>query len=92
MGLGLGTEFAILPYFISRYFGVVHYGAISGTVYGVILLIQGLSPYLMGLSFDSRGSYGPAVTVIGFGLAFSALLILRLPRFPALRVIPVSGP
>jgi MFS family permease len=86
MGLGLGTEFAILPYFVSRYFGVAHYGVISGTVYGVVLLVQGLSPYLMGLAFDAQGTYGSAVTVIGFGLAFSALLILLLPRFPALRV------
>ncbi|MEQ8514696.1 MAG: MFS transporter, partial [Chromatocurvus sp.] len=86
MGLGLGTEFAILPYFVSRYFGVAHYGVISGTLYGVVLLLQGLSPYLMGLAYDTQGSYGPAVPVIVVGLAFSALLILRLPRFPALRL------
>src|ERR1700693_4496484 len=33
MGLGLGTEYGVLPYFLSRYFGLRHYGAISGAVY-----------------------------------------------------------
>lgn len=87
MGLGLGTEFGILPYFVSRYFGVRHYGVISGTIYGLVLLLQGLAPYLMDVAYDARGSYGPAVGVIGVGLTLSALLFLRLPRFPALRPV-----
>ena len=88
MGLGLGTEYGILPYFLSRYFGVRHYGAISGTVYAVILLLQGLAPFLMDLVFDARGSYQLAVIAIAGGLIAGALLILRLPGFPPL--IPLA--
>ncbi len=77
MGLGLGTEYGVLPYFLSRYFGVRHYGAISGTIYAVIVLAQGLTPFLMDLSFDRTGS----IVVIGSGLIASALLILRLRPF-----------
>lgn len=83
MGLGLGTEYGVLPYFLSRYFGVRHYGAISGTVYGVIVLTQGITPFLMDLVFDRRGSYDAAIVAIGAGLAIGALLILRLPAFGA---------
>lgn len=83
MGLGLGTEYGVLPYFLSRYFGVRHYGAISGTVYGVIVLIQGVTPFLMDLVFDLTGSYHAAIVAICAGLACGAVLILRLPRFDA---------
>ncbi|MGQ0429536.1 MAG: MFS transporter [Gammaproteobacteria bacterium] len=81
MGLDLGTEYGVLPYFLSRYFGVRHYGAISGVAYGVIVLTQGITPFLMDLSFDLRGSYGAAIVAICAGLLIGALLILRLPRF-----------
>jgi MFS family permease len=81
MGLGLGTEYGVLPYFLSRYFGVRHYGAISGAVYGVIVLLQGFTPFLMDLVFDRTGSYRPAIIAIGAGLLAGAVLVLRLPRF-----------
>lgn len=83
MGLGLGTEYGVLPYFLSRYFGVRHYGAISGMIYAVIVLAQGLTPFLMDLSFDRSGSYHSSIMVIGAGLIVSALLILRLRPFAA---------
>jgi MFS family permease len=81
MGLGLGTEYGVLPYFLSRYFGVRHYGSISGAIYGVIVLLQGFTPFLMDLVFDRTGSYRPAIFTIGAGLLAGAILILRLPRF-----------
>jgi MFS family permease len=81
MGLGLGTEYGVLPYFLSRYYGLRHYGAISGAVYGIIVLIQGATPFLMDLVFDVSGSYRDAIVAIGVGLACGAVLILRLPRF-----------
>src|SRR5258706_8967983 len=83
MGLGLGTEYGVLPYFLSRYFGVRHYGAISGTIYAVIVLAQRLTPFLMHLSFDRTGSDRPSLVVIRAGLIASALLILRLQPFSA---------
>ena len=81
MGLGLGTEYGVLPYFLSRYFGVRHYGSISGAIFGVIVLIQGLTPFLMDLVFDATGSYHAAIVTIGAGLVAGAALILRLPPF-----------
>ena len=89
MGLGLGTEYGVLPYFLSRYFGVRHYGAISGVTYGVIVLTQGITPFLMDLVFDLNGSYDAAILVIGAGLLGGALLILRLLPFD---VVARGGP
>ena len=83
MGLGLGTEYGVLPYFLSRYFGTRHYGAISGSMYGVIVLAQGLTPFLMDLVFDITGTYDPAIIVICIGLVLGAILITRLVPFHA---------
>ncbi len=81
MGLGLGTEYGILPYFLSRYFGVRHYGAISGLTYGVIVLTQGITPFLMDLNFDFAGNYDLSVVVIGLALLAGAAIVLRLRPF-----------
>ena len=92
MGLGLGTEYGVLPYFLSRYFGVRHYGAISGTVYGVIVLTQGITPFLMDLNFDMTGSYRISVLVICVAMLLGAFLMTRLQPFEANRSlqVPVS--
>ena len=81
MGLGLGTEYGVLPYFLSRYFGTRHYGAISGSMYGVIVLTQGLTPFLMDLIFDVTGNYDIAIIAICVGLVLGAILITRLLPF-----------
>ena len=81
MGLGLGTEYGVLPYFLSRYFGVRHYGAISGAIYGVIILTQGITPFLMDLDFDINGNYRTAVVVICFAMLAGAFLLTRLEPF-----------
>lgn len=82
MGLGLGTEYGVLPYFLSRYFGVRHYGAISGFVYGVIILTQGITPFLMDVNYDLLGDYGIAVIVVSTAMVIGALILTRLPAFP----------
>ena len=81
MGLGLGTEYGVLPYFLSRYFGTRHYGAISGSMYGVIVLTQGLTPFLMDLVFDVTGTYDIAIIAICVGLVLGAILVTRLLPF-----------
>lgn len=79
MGIGLGTEYGVLPYFLSRYFGVRHYGAISGMVYGVVVLTQGVTPFLMDLNYDIDGNYRIAVIVVSIAMLIGAFLMTRLP-------------
>lgn len=78
MGLGLGTEYGVMPYLLSRYFGVAHYGAISGTAYGAIALVQGVTPFLMDVDYDLNGSYAIAVAVIVIAMVIGAVLLTRL--------------
>jgi len=81
MGIGLGTQFSTLPFFVSRYFGLKSYGAIIGIVYSVVMLAQGLTPGLMDMVFDRTRSYQLAVQAIQIALIAGGLLLLLLPAY-----------
>ncbi len=83
MGIGLGTEYGVLPYFISRYFGLKAYGAISGVMYATVTLVLGTTPMLMDLVFDVTGTYRIAMGAIALGLVGGAVLLARLQPFAA---------
>ncbi|MBI1262571.1 MAG: MFS transporter [Rhizobiales bacterium] len=85
MGIGLGTEYGVLPYFTSRYFGLKAYGVILGTIYGTIVLTLGFTPFLMDTVFDVTGSYDLAVIAIGIALMIGAILLWTLPPYNGLR-------
>ena len=80
LGIGLGAEYAALPYFISRYFGLRHNGTISGAVYAVVILMQGITPPLMDVSFDARQTYDFATLAVVAALTLGMLLFAFLPR------------
>ena len=69
-GLGLGAEGDLIPYFISRYFGLKSFGTIYGFMIGIFSLGNGLGPFLMGVSFDKTGSYVTAA------MGFEVLLLI----------------
>lgn len=69
-GLGLGAEGDLIPYFISRYFGLKSFGTIYGFMIGIFSLGNGVGPFLMGLSFDGTHSYVTAQ------LGFEILLLV----------------
>ena len=81
MGLGMGTEFGLLPFCLSRYFGLKAYGKISGLAYGVIALTNGFFPVLMDVAFDHSGSYALAINVVLFVMVLGTLVIAFLPGF-----------
>ena len=85
MGVGLGAEFGLLPYGISRYFGLRHYGTISGVMYGVVAITNGCMPVLMDLAYDTWGNYDAGLRVAALSMIVGALLISVLPKFMPLR-------
>ncbi len=88
LGVGLGAEFGALPYFVSRYFGLAAFGTISGLMYSVVILSQGVTPVLMDAVFDATGAYRLAIYGVCTLLLLSAALLLLLPR---LRVLTAAG-
>ena len=81
MGLGLGAEFGLLPYGISRYFGLKFYGIISGVMYGVVAITNGFMPVLMDVVYDLNGNYELGLIAAAVGMLLGAGLILNLPEF-----------
>lgn len=81
MGIGLGTEFGALPFFIARYFGLRAYGAVSGVMYAVVMFMQGLTPVLMDAVFDAQGRYDAALYAVVAALIGGAALLLALKPY-----------
>jgi MFS family permease len=67
VGFGQGAEFDILPYALSRYFGLRALGEIYGYAFAAITLGAALGPFVMGVSFDATGSY--SLALISFAVA-----------------------
>jgi MFS family permease len=83
MGIGMGTEFGALPYFISRYFGLKRFGVIAGVMYSAVIIAQGVTPYLMDLDFDRHRTYLASMHVIDAALVLGAAMIACLPAYRA---------
>lgn len=81
MGVGLGAEFGLLPYGISRYFGLRHYGAISGVMYGIVAMTNGCMPVLTDIAYDMWGNYDAALRVAALSMVIGALFVSGLPKF-----------
>ena len=76
IGVGAGVEYTVMPYLLSRYFGLKEFGAISGIAYAGTLLFGALAPLYLNGMFDLVGRYDAAVyTIIGI-LIYSSAAIL----------------
>jgi MFS family permease len=78
IGLGQGAEFDILPYAISRYFGLQAFGEICGYSFAAVSLGGALGPLVMGVSFEATGSYSLALLSFAVASFTAAGLMLGL--------------
>lgn len=88
IGLGIGTDYGAIPYLVGRYFGLRAYGAICGMIFGINVIVLGISPFLTDLVYDRTGSYHLALLAIAACLVLCAGLCLTLPRYGQGRRIP----
>jgi MFS family permease len=87
MGIGMGTEYGVLPFFISRYFGLRRFGVIAGLMYSAVIVAQGVTPVLMDLDFDHHHTYLFSLHVIECLLVAGAAVIACLPRYAATQAL-----
>jgi len=76
IGFGAGVDYCVLPYLLSRYFGLRELGAISGIAYAGTLLFGALAPLFLNAVFDLSGRYDMAVYAIAGVLLYSSAAIL----------------
>lgn len=76
-GLNMGGYGTLVPLIIQEYFGLRHYGSISGLMSMATVVPYTLGPLMAGASFDLWGSYSPAFLAVTalFGLGILSLLL-----------------
>ena len=80
-GIGIGAEFDIIPYLITRYFGIKNFGAIYGIQIVTFSLGTGMGPVVMGFGYDKYGSYDPTLVFAIGALVLGSLLLTRLRKY-----------
>jgi nitrate/nitrite transporter NarK len=90
VGLGLGAELDVMPYAVSRYFGLGAFGEIYGYTFAAFNLGGVVGPLLMGAGFDATGSYNLVLATFGVAALTAAGLMTRLG--PYQRWEPAAAP
>jgi MFS family permease len=69
-----------------RYFGRVHLGQIRSSIWTATVASCSVGPFLMGLSIDMLGGYGPSLALFAALLSVASLLgfFATAPSFPAI--------
>lgn len=82
LGLSLGAELDAVAFLASRHFGLRNFGALFGTISGLLALATGLGPLFVSLVYDHTKSYD--MVLIGYvPLALiAAALFASLGRYP----------
>ncbi|MEP7243711.1 MAG: MFS transporter [Gammaproteobacteria bacterium] len=81
IGLGSGSEYGLLPYFLTRLFGLRSFGQLYGIIYAASAVSYGLGPYVMGWTFDNLHSYQLAFIAFELALALGLALLFGLRRY-----------
>jgi MFS family permease len=88
LGLGNGAEADIMAYQMSRYFGLRAFAEIYSYVLAAYTLGGVVGPLLMGISFDSTGSYRLSLGVFLAAILASAGLMLCLGPYRSWKQAP----
>jgi len=80
-GFSVGGYVAFNQVIWAAYYGRGHLGAITGFAWPARALVNGAGPFLMALSFDHFGGYGPAMglVVVCWVLCAATLLVCKPP-------------
>jgi len=81
MGFGVGAEADVMPYLVSRYFGLRALGELFGYIFSAYTLGVAVGPVLMGAGFDSTGSYRTPLAILAIALIAATAATLTLPRY-----------
>ena len=82
LGFAAGAESDLIAYLAGRYFGMLHYGKIYGSLYMPFGIASALSSILYAYVRDVTGSYDAILIVAFFGFIIGGALLLLLGRYP----------
>jgi len=82
IGLGMGAEADVMPYLVSRYFGLRSFSEIYGYTFTAYAFAAALGPLIMGWSYDQLHSYTIALAGLAVIMFTGAAVLATLPRYP----------
>ena len=85
LGLAIGAESDVMPFLVSRYFGMRAMAEVFGCVFGAYTLGNATGRYMFGAAFDATGSYRTplAYAFVVLAIAIAATLALgKYRKFP----------
>jgi MFS family permease len=91
VGFGVGAEIDVLAFLSARYFGLLNYGALWGTIVGLIGLGTGTGPLIASLIFDYTESYDLLFYSLVPCLLIVGLLLISLPGKPEFLPLDQAG-
>jgi len=82
LGLAIGAEADVMPFLISRYFGMRSMAELYGCVFGAYTLGNAAGRYLMAVGFDTTGSYQIPLACGFAALVLAVIATLLLGKYP----------
>ncbi len=81
LGAAAGVEYDLMAYLVSRYFGLLHYAAIYGALYGFFALGAGIGPAVYGAYFEADGNYDAILKISAVLFLIGAIPLLLLGKY-----------
>jgi MFS family permease len=81
VGFGMGGEADVVPYLLSRYFGLRAFSTLYGFTWTAYACAGAIGPILMGRVFDMTGSYEALLVRLAIAMAGVASLMLLMPAY-----------
>jgi predicted MFS family arabinose efflux permease len=81
LGAAAGMETDFMAFLVARYFGLRHYGAIYGVLYGMYAVCTGIGATVYGASFDRTASFSSILMCAAAVLALASIIPLTLGKY-----------
>jgi MFS family permease len=81
LGAAAGVEYDLMAYLVSRYFGLLHYAAIYGALYGFFAFGAGIGPSVYGKFFEVNGNYDSILLISSVLFIIGAVPLLLLGKY-----------
>ncbi len=81
LGLAIGAESDVMPFLVSRYFGMRSMGELLGCIFGAYTVGNAVGRYLFGVGFDATKSYDIPLACAFIVLCLSILGTFTLKRY-----------
>jgi len=92
LGVGFQAATGMLPYLMTRYFGVRYASQLFGVGLGIVTLSMGIGPVILGFARDRVQSFAPATPVLLALLALAVVVSLAMRRYEATRNTASDNP